>query len=960
MARYSYLYRYSVNGGQDWVDLTPAVDSAQTSIEHNLCTSEFKSAKDSASFVLPAAPSVLKENFVKELLGDHEILVEIYAPGPVTVKWGESSAMWGDLKVMWESSIVTFTGYVDRNDVSLRSYPLTASVNVNVKDVSTLHLDDKVDEHLYLKGKTITQLVHTLLEMAGYSHTNDGLATDEERTIDAFVIDKEKAQTYRQYIDTLLFETGGYVLDFDRKGIASIVRIPWDQPENSTLHIVDNPMISDGITTKSALLKEDGVKLTWSNVKWANDHLVYQDSINRQLVDGMAVGEDVENGSYWPDGGELTPTYQNYDASLLDSPYLTRESRKQNEDLSIIAVENVTAQIQATKGGQAFTDWQYPVISEFASEHGLTTNPMSWPTKAWYLLRNNSGETVNLQHFRLLGRVLYRYRKNTMETKDSKKPKEYVSTYIFSQDHAQHFHDFYWHFLQNSRNTITWKEVNSDRGLGDLVRMNHKGMTDTFDAVISGVVTSYIGKTKISSFTAVGVSRLATGVAYPVTKISEATGSAVSVQAAEESTATELDIEASSLIRNVDMRSSNDKKTRITFTLAHKNVVGTKQFQKSTNLGSTWTDVSVNWGNEGTTVEVDFQDNDNAKYMYRIKVESTAKSVTIENNDVTELDKCFGLVLNPSAISERVVSGDYFICSESNDSYSKGCTYVYNGSTPWGLMDATDGSNAKKMLNSLTTLTNSEVDLNTISDANTITWANTVIANKAVIRSLFSENITILNGGSIQSDRFLDDGVTPGFKVESSGEAVFTGVRINGSSHFKGSFDCDVIKTVVNPTETHQFPVEVKKDSAVSLIEQFNAYGLGENIYYECSVTGINSIKYFNFKTENYETSWSESYYWRVQFYAADYSLINLSSVISVRAWDSGAIQNPPGIFYGEERSMNKWKYYGFSPTSSITITITRGGNVIQLSIPNEVEAIGLQPGQMYYDRSSGVLHIKI
>lgn len=494
MSRYNISYRYSLDYGTNWIDLSDIVDSSQTSIVHNLCSAGFKSQKDTASFTIPAVQSAVKQNLINALIDNSTILVEIK-----------------------EDTSVIFTGYVNKDSISIRSYPLTATLTIELTDVSTKALDDKVEEHIYLKEKTVTQIVHYLLDKAGYSYDSSTILPSDEITLEAFVIDKDSSDTYREYIDTLLFEVGGYVLDFNEKGIARIVKIDWKA--SGTASIVDNPTTSEGVTTKTNILKEDGVSLEWSSTKWSEDNnqLLWQDSISRKLEDNYIVGEDVENEAYWPEDGELSPVYQEYNADLLDTDYLTNATRKQNEDLAIIVAEDIRAEIQATKNNEAFTAWQYPIIQDFVDDYGLTENPIAYPKKAWYLLRNNSGETVNIQHFRLYGKVFYRDKLQTLKTKNTKNPKEYESKYIYSETHANQFLQFYWHFLQTSRTSVSWKEVGSEHTLGDIVQVYHKGSLSYIKAVIAGITTTFIGSTKITSFSAVGVS--AQIIPYPTLSI---------------------------------------------------------------------------------------------------------------------------------------------------------------------------------------------------------------------------------------------------------------------------------------------------------------------------------------------------------------------------------------------------------------------------------------------------------
>lgn len=509
--RYSLLYRYSKDNGTTWTDISEAVDSRETKITQSLCTNNFTSAKDSVTFTLPATNLVVKNQLVADLLGNDDLLFEIYIPSPSQVLWDAKDVEWDGNKVLWKGRNIGFTGYIDRSSVNLKSYPLPTALTLTAYDVSFLMLDEKVDQHVLLENKTVTEIVHTLLGMAGYSYDSSAIASGEEVTLEAFVIDKDKAKTYRQYIDTLLFEVGGYVLDFMPNGVARIFRLPWDDAVQA-VRSIDNPMGDNGISIKSAWMQNDGVRLTWSTLSWSGaDQVLWRDSIQRQVdSSGLLTGETIHNGRYWPDGGEITPAYMNYSADLLDTPYLTRESRKKNEDLAIIMAKNVYAYIQATRNGSPYTfpvPAGYPVPADFqADPYNFTSNPMIWPLKAWWLLYNNSGSDVNLQFFTVKGMALYRSKLNTLETAGSSKPKEYESTYIYDASQAQRFLDFYWHFLQTSRFSMTWSEPYIDEDLGDVVEMTQKGMPYTQDAVIVAKTMQFINENiPVISYSAVGV-----------------------------------------------------------------------------------------------------------------------------------------------------------------------------------------------------------------------------------------------------------------------------------------------------------------------------------------------------------------------------------------------------------------------------------------------------------------------
>jgi len=531
--RFTLLYRFSTDYGATWVDLTPQVDSLQTSITNNLCTNNFTSAKDEATFVMPETPlfeadgvtPTPKKLLIDALMGNDDILIEINAPGPVNVLWDNNLVLWNGNEVLWKNSTRRFTGYADRSSISLRSYPLPPNLTVKVQDVSTLHLDDKVSENICLEGKKISEIVAALLGYAGYTDIGStALDVADDVVLEAFVIDKDKANSFRSYIDTLLFEAGGYVLDFNEDGQANIVHLQWDGSVVAS-RAIDNPMNADGVSIRSAYLKEDGVKLKWSTLAWSGaGQKIWQSNISQESVDGVLTGEKIQPGRYWPDGAEITPQFMQYDAKLLDSAYLTRESRKQNEDLTIIMAKDVSVRMDAMRNGQPYTfpiPAGYPIPTSptdfTAPPYNLTQNPTIWPTKAWYLLYNNENSDIDLLFFSIYGNVLYRQKLNTVETANSSNPKEYESTYIYSEAHAQRFLQFYWHFLQTSRYQFSWKEPNRSDALNAVVAVGIKGNGSTQKALIAGKTSTWVhDNMEIISYSAVGIDTYSPATLVPV------------------------------------------------------------------------------------------------------------------------------------------------------------------------------------------------------------------------------------------------------------------------------------------------------------------------------------------------------------------------------------------------------------------------------------------------------------
>lgn len=524
--RLTLLYRFSTDNGATWTDFTEQVDSLQTTITDNLCTNNFTSAKDEAQFTMPETPlfdgqgnPTPKKMLMDALLGTDDILIHINAPFPKRkVVWDDNDVLWNGSHVVWSGTERRFTGYADRSSIDLRSFPLPPSLTVKVQDVSTLNLDEKVGIHICWEDYTVKQIVRSLLSLAGYSPMDPSLS-DSDTTVmsatdnvslEAFVIDKDNAKSYREYIDTLLFEAGGYVINFDEYGKPILVHLQWNGNAPAQ-RVIDNPMNSSGVAMRSSYMKEDGAKLTWSTLEWsAPGQRLWQSGISQKVENGQLIGEKVQAGRYWPDGGELTPQYFQYDAKLLDSAYLTRESRLQNEDLTIIMAKDIYARTDSMRNGEVFNGWDNPIPTsptDFTQEpYNLTTNPTIWPTKAWWLLHNPTADDVNLTFFTIYGTVLYRKKRNTLQTRDSKNPKSYESQYIYNEAQARRFLAFWWHFIQTSRYLFTWTDLNQYDGLNDIVQVGVKGNGTMQKALVVGKTSKWINNDhEIVTFNAVGI-----------------------------------------------------------------------------------------------------------------------------------------------------------------------------------------------------------------------------------------------------------------------------------------------------------------------------------------------------------------------------------------------------------------------------------------------------------------------
>lgn len=461
------MIKYRIGKGDGtWLDLSPIVDSRETVIKHNLCSTDAKSVVDEASFTCRPVSSqmALRQTLITYLLEA--------AAGEYT--------LYSDIL---DDDEYLFRGIVDVSKITIQSKHVAGNITISIEDMSALHLDDKVDSYVFLEQRTITQIVQYLIELAGYERTSTSLDPVDEVVLDAFVIDRENADTYRDYIDLLLYEAGGYVLDCDNEGKLNIRKLPFTS--YTPTRTIDDYLVAEGVKSETELLEYDGLELKWSTLKESDkDQIVYVEGISVSINDeNQLKGEEIPADGYFPEDGDITATYQEYSSDLLDRAYMTEMSRKKNEDLTIIAVRDVEATIvvRDSNGNQIDPDdaFDYPVITDI----GMTTNPTIYPTKAWFLLHNKYRKPVDLQNFQLTGRVLYRDKLNTILTpSNAKNAEEYESTYIYSIAQAERFSQTYWHFRRYARTVHEWSELGL-ASYGDVVKIIHKGM-DTAQAAL--------------------------------------------------------------------------------------------------------------------------------------------------------------------------------------------------------------------------------------------------------------------------------------------------------------------------------------------------------------------------------------------------------------------------------------------------------------------------------------------
>ena len=343
-----------------WLDVSEIINSKDTEILQSLCTNEFKSAVDTATFIL------------KGNTGVHGSAVREAAFTILMDAIEDSTTVYARIE---NKGVTIFTGIVDLSSFSVASTKVEGDFSISCRDLSALHLDDVIDKHLFYEDKKASEIVVSLLSEAGYTSGINQISDTDDYQVPAFVIDAdENSETYRDVIDTLLFEAGGYVVKANNEGIVDILRITSTPPETQP-DVIDYA-VSAGLSSKASILDEDGLDLEWSELDETNDtQTVYVDSsISRSVDDdGNLVGLEIPADGYFPEDGDITPSYQEFDAKLLDREYNTGVSRKQNKDLTIICVRDVTAEIIASDSDGDTVDndeaWDYPVLPSFDMEN---------------------------------------------------------------------------------------------------------------------------------------------------------------------------------------------------------------------------------------------------------------------------------------------------------------------------------------------------------------------------------------------------------------------------------------------------------------------------------------------------------------------------------------------------------------------------------------------------------------
>ena len=254
-------------------------------------------------------------------------------------------------------------------------------------------------------------IVWELLEDAGYTPATDIAAgTSDIATTIEYVQGTEFDETYREYLDDLLSEYG-WVFHFDASGKFTVYQ--WDKDTVTSTATIDEDM---GI--RKSDIQYDGIEVEFAQTEVLDDNLLYLDNLPVGLnSDGQYtyLGEAMANADYYPKDGDIDDIWQNYNIKYLDKPWLNRETRLKNRDISLIAAEASDSTVN------------------FSADAGIAISESEYEShRARVLFQNTSGAIAKIYYFEIYGKALYRkYRRYTLCPDTSVKPKDYVARFLY-------------------------------------------------------------------------------------------------------------------------------------------------------------------------------------------------------------------------------------------------------------------------------------------------------------------------------------------------------------------------------------------------------------------------------------------------------------------------------------------------------------------------------------------------
>jgi len=556
-------YRYTLHTGNNTYILDGLINSANTTIKTPLCSTELKSASGSLSFsLIGARNTALYSTVMQAILTARDNVSELDTE--ITLAEIDDT-----------NDTVTrylFRGYLDNNNFSLASKILPENTTLSVRDKTTL-LDTKIRFNRIYENKTRkyilqklledlttdTGITATLLSYPSYLNTND-------YKISNWCCAEDNNETYRQRIDTLLYEAPGCVLYYDHNSNGyRVTQLPtniinnysssstykigdlckynnklyrcntaitsghaWVFTEWNEVQSVDYLSNSSSLQTNAGVYKYDGILLKYPTVATKQNQNLYAENISTSVdSDGNIKGLDVVDDGYFPENGDITATYQQYSDEGLDRAYLTKESRKKNEDIALMYAKDCEYVISQ------HPDNACTLVTDPLPNIGWTGSAQYYPKKAWVLLKNNSGTTATITGFSVQGTAIYKSKMNKLTVPSvCSTPEEYETETIFentsnSDAKAKEFAQWVFNAKKYGVSTSSWEEteLRTDAhisSLGEVVNVIHKETGVAIPHIVvqvDSVGLFHVGTARKYKVTAVSISGYTTYISKKISNI---------------------------------------------------------------------------------------------------------------------------------------------------------------------------------------------------------------------------------------------------------------------------------------------------------------------------------------------------------------------------------------------------------------------------------------------------------
>lgn len=259
-------------------------------------------------------------------------------------------------------------------------------------------------------------IAHVILTDAGYKAAEISSSISVAVLIQSFKAIKEEA-TYRELLDVLFMEYG-YVIHPNASGVLNLIL--W-KPTAPAIEIgPDDLSTVIPFSFENRADYRDSAKVTWSELEILNHVLVYRDDLPVDS-DGVFTGTAIAAGGYYPPDSDIEDIYQTYMQNWLDKPYLARETRLANKDLTLVATSGAAVTFEADSGIS-------PDLNLFESH------------KAQIRFLNGSASIGSIRVFEIYADALIRKKIGTekaLPLGTEKNVREYASQYIFTKASAQ-------------------------------------------------------------------------------------------------------------------------------------------------------------------------------------------------------------------------------------------------------------------------------------------------------------------------------------------------------------------------------------------------------------------------------------------------------------------------------------------------------------------------------------------